>query len=108
MNELERDVEQYLVRKIKDAGGLCWKFVSPGTRGVPDRWCVLAGKQFFVELKKPNARRRSDEKLQAHRAEQIKEQGLKVYRIASKPAVDLLLKWIIAGHLPKPERIEVL
>lgn len=105
MTEMEKDIEAYLVRKIREAGGLAWKFVSPGTRGVPDRFCVLAGHQFFVELKRPDAKRRKDEKLQEHRAKQLIEQGCSVYKIGTKAGVDLLLRWVQAGHLPKAERL---
>ena len=33
----ESSIESYLVRKVKEHGGLCYKFVSPGNPGVPDR-----------------------------------------------------------------------
>lgn len=34
---LEKHVEAYLVKRVKEAGGLCEKFVSPANRSVPDR-----------------------------------------------------------------------
>lgn len=104
IREQEKDIEAYLVRKIRQAGGLAWKFVSPGTRGVPDRWCILNGCQFFVELKRPDAKRRRDEKLQEYRAKQLSEQGCRVYKISTKEGVDLLIKWAVIGRLPDPER----
>lgn len=99
----EKDIEAYLVRKIREAGGICWKFTSPGTRGVPDRWCVLNRLQFFVELKSPTAKKRKDEKLQEHRAKQLKEQGCYVYKINSKYGADFLIRNLMAGYLPDPK-----
>lgn len=49
----ESEIEAYLREKVISLGGLCWKFVSPGLIGVPDRIVMLPnGKLFFVELKK--------------------------------------------------------
>lgn len=101
----ERDIESYLTLKIRQSGGLAWKFTSPGTRGVPDRWCVLAGHQFFVETKRPQAKKRADEKLQEHRAKQLTEQGCTCYKISTKDQVDRLIREITAGCLPKPDQI---
>ena len=51
---LERDIEKALVARVKDLGGLCEKFVSPGRRSVPDRIVTLPGDRIiFVELKAP-------------------------------------------------------
>lgn len=48
----ERDVERQLVTGVKKLGGVCLKFVSPGSPGVPDRIIVLPnGRTLFVELK---------------------------------------------------------
>ena len=41
----EREIEQCLVRKVKEKGGLCPKWISPGYDGVPDRLV------FLVEVK---------------------------------------------------------
>ena len=50
----EKDVENYLVKSVKELGGVAYKFVSPGNAGVPDRICVMPeGLVYFVEVKKP-------------------------------------------------------
>lgn len=50
----EKQIEMALVYRVKELGGLCEKFVSPGRRSVPDRLVTLpGGKIFFVELKAP-------------------------------------------------------
>ena len=51
---LERTIEAALVRRVRDLGGLCEKFVSPGRRSVPDRIVTLpGGRVVFVEVKAP-------------------------------------------------------
>lgn len=53
----ESYIESYLVRKVKEHGGLCYKFVSPGNPGVPDRLIITpSGKTIFVELKTKTGR----------------------------------------------------
>lgn len=48
----ESKIESYLVRKVKEHGGLCYKFVSPGNPGVPDRIIVTPdGRTIYAELK---------------------------------------------------------
>jgi hypothetical protein len=64
---LERDIEQALVKRVKDLGGKCEKFTSPGRRSVPDRIVTLPGNIIiFVELKapgkKPTAKQLKDHK----------------------------------------------
>lgn len=55
----ERDVENFLVQEIKKMGGKAFKFVSPGTLGVPDRLiCLPGGIACFVELKRPGGKPR--------------------------------------------------
>jgi hypothetical protein len=51
--EREKSIEQYLKKRVEDAGGLCLKFVSPGESGVPDRIVILGGETRFVEMKSP-------------------------------------------------------
>lgn len=59
MQQDERDVEKFLVQEIKKMGGKAFKFVSPGTLGVPDRLVILPGGiTCFVELKRPGGKPR--------------------------------------------------
>ena len=54
---LEKDIEAHLVRRVRDAGGRAYKFVSPAHRGVSDRIVVLpGGRVWFVEVKKEGGR----------------------------------------------------
>ena len=49
---IETQIERHLVEGVMKLGGLCYKFVSPGTQGVPDRIIITAqGKVIFTELK---------------------------------------------------------
>lgn len=50
--KLEKDSEKLLREEIKKLGGLCYKFISPGNAGVPDRIIILYGWVFFVEMKR--------------------------------------------------------
>jgi len=48
----EASIEKRLVEGVKKLGGICLKFVSPSTPGVPDRIVITAdGRVIFVELK---------------------------------------------------------
>ena len=48
----EISIESKLVRMVRERGGLCFKFVSPGNPGVPDRIVITpAGRTVYVELK---------------------------------------------------------
>lgn len=47
---LEKEVEKYLNRRVKESGGLSFKWISTVT-GVPDRIVFLREKCFLVELK---------------------------------------------------------
>ncbi len=98
---IEKDVEAYLVKRIQERKGLCWKFTSPSQRGVPDRWCACLGRQFFVELKAPNHKKRKDETLQKEIHKKMKSHGVKVYVLETKEDVDLLMRHLDAGIFPK-------
>lgn len=54
---LEKQIEQALVQRVKELGGICEKFTSPGRRAVPDRIVTLpGGRVVFVECKAPGKR----------------------------------------------------
>lgn len=75
-------VENKLIESVKKKGGLCWKFVSPGTNGVPDRVCLFPdGRIVFVETKAPGKVLRP---LQRKRREELEALGFEVLVIDSK------------------------
>lgn len=47
MVERERNVERRLVDLVRRRGGLCLKWTSPGTVGVPDRIVVMPGGRIY-------------------------------------------------------------
>ena len=50
----EKQVENYLVDRVRAAGGVAEKTASPGRRGYFDRVVALpGGRVIFVEVKKP-------------------------------------------------------
>ena len=77
MHMREKVIEQKLVKEVKNKGGLCWKFTSPGTVGVPDRLLLLhKGKVAFVEVKAPGQTLRP---IQVKRKKELESLGFKVY-----------------------------
>lgn len=95
--KLERDIEQYLVRKVKTAlQGIPYKFTSPARRSVPDRLLVLPESMaVFVECKAPGkkptpAQEREHQKLEAL--------GHKVWVVDTYESVDELVEIIKAAR----------
>ena len=86
----EKEIENYLVRKIKNKKGIAYKFTSPGNSGVPDRLCLLPnGKICVVELKSPGKKPRA---LQVNQITKITKLGQRVYVVDSKEKVDEVLE----------------
>lgn len=87
----EAKIEAYLVERVRDCGGRCYKWVSPGNNGVPDRICVLpGGKVIFVELKAPGKTERADQRVAQARLRLL---GATVYStVDSKDKIDAILK----------------
>lgn len=88
----ESTIESYLVRRCKELGVLCYKFVSPSHRGVPDRLLIFPkGLVTFIELKAPGKRPTA---LQMTVLKQMEGNKAVVAWADSKTAVDgLLLAW---------------
>lgn len=83
---LERDIEQYLVRRIKRLGGMAEKFTSPGRRSVPDRLVTLpGGRVVFIELKAPG-KNPTENQLRDH--QRRRDLGCEVMVIDTKEGVD--------------------
>ena len=88
---LERDIEKILVKEIKAAGGLAYKFVSPGNDGVPDRIVILPGGEvIFVELKTDTGRLT---KLQTVQVERIRKTGATVWVVKGLTGLGMFFSW---------------
>lgn len=73
----EREIERKLVSAVKNRGGICPKFVSPGFDGMPDRVVLLPhGKLGFVEVKRPGEKPRP---LQTARHRLLRKLGFLVF-----------------------------
>jgi hypothetical protein len=73
----EKSIEQKLVAAVKQAGGICPKFTSPGMDGMPDRLVLLpGGRVAFVEVKAMGCKPRP---LQLARHGMLRRLGFKVY-----------------------------
>jgi hypothetical protein len=82
----EREVERHLVRVVEELGGLCWKFTSPGLRGVPDRLVILPDWPIhFVETKRPN---KTATPQQRRRHRELRALGVATVVLDSKAKID--------------------
>lgn len=94
----EKHVEQALTRAVKNLGGLCLKFTSPGLAGVPDRLILLPeGHIAFAELKAPGKKPRP---VQRVRKQQIENLGVPVHIIDHPNQIPGVLHEIQTTQLP--------
>lgn len=85
MDILEKDIEKAFCREAEKRGCLCWKFVSPGKAGVPDR--ILIGDEglvIFIEFKRPGGKLRP---LQLRICQKLVDMGRSVVVIDSMDEV---------------------
>lgn len=68
----ERTIERYLIRKIRETGGMAYKLTVAGRRGVPDRLLLMPGGQLvFVECKAPGEKPRPEQIREHQRLEAL-------------------------------------
>ena len=85
----ESTIERHLVEGVKRLGGMCIKFTSPGTPGVPDRLIITAtGRSIFAELKTEEGRL---SKIQRYTIGQMMKRGADVRVVKGLDAVKQLL-----------------
>lgn len=85
----EKDIEKRLVNGVKSLGGRCYKWVSPGNSGVPDRIVLLDGETIFVELKRGDG---VVSPIQERQIRRIAKTGNQVEVIFGKSGVDNFLR----------------
>jgi len=85
----EKQIEQKLVRAVKNMGGIAPKLVSPGFDGMPDRIVLLpSGHIGFVEVKAPGEKPRP---LQLARHGLLRRLGFRVYVLDSEQQIGGIL-----------------
>lgn len=96
----EADVEEYLVKRVAECGGVAEKFTSPNRTSVPDRivsfpWCHnhevcgCEGWIVFVECKAPGE---APNAAQERDHERRRKMGFRVYVIDTFESVDAFIK----------------
>lgn len=86
----EKDIETYLRKQVKAAGGMAYKFVSPGNAGVPDRLVLFpGGRAAFAEMKAPGRKPTALQEVQIKRIESL---GFMVRVLDSKEGVDMFIR----------------
>ena len=90
---LEKEIERKLVNAVRNAGGMCPKYVSPGMDGMPDRLVLMPGGRLaFVETKAPGKKPRP---LQLHRHAQLRALGFDVYVVDKPEQIGEVLKSVL-------------
>lgn len=85
----ESTIERYLVKQVKKRGGIAYKWVSPGNKGVPDRIVIFPGGWIaLIELKAPG---KTLSLVQRQQRARLNELGCGVRVIDSKQKVDEFL-----------------
>ena len=93
----EKAIEAQLARAVKKVGGMCPKFVSPGTDGMPDRMVLLPGCHIgFVEVKAPGKNPRP---LQTHRHKLLRSLGFPVFVLDDPDLIPGIITAIKGGSI---------
>lgn len=92
MGAQEAKVERYLDKKVRDAGGLTRKWVSPNHVGVPDRIVVLHGKVSLVEVKTVTAELSP---MQQREHQRLRDAGAHVVTVYGTVDVDKFMKGLL-------------
>ncbi len=88
----ESEIERYLVRRVKELGGVIRKVSWIGVRGAPDRLVMLpsGGHNFWIELKATGV---EPTKLQLDEHERMRELGENVVVADSIARVEVVLHY---------------
>lgn len=89
----EAQIERRLTQIVRERGGLCYKFISPGNPGVPDRIVITPdGRTIYVELKTEVGRM---SKIQKWQREQLRARGVDIRVLKGPEAVNEFIKEVM-------------
>lgn len=89
-------IEEKLTKAVRQNGGVCWKFTSPGTAGVPDRIILMPKGRFaFVEVKAPGEKPRP---LQLSRHRLLRRLGFKVYVLDALEDIEKIISEVMTNE----------
>lgn len=90
---LEKELERKLVKRISTAGGECFKWVSPGHTGVPDRIVLASGGRIcFVEMKAPGKKERPRQRIVQRK---LRDLGFTVFSsVDSAEKIEEVVEWM--------------
>lgn len=88
--ESEKSIESYLVRRVKEEGGLALKYFNPNATGYPDRIILFPGApDVWVELK---SKGKTTSSLQLIRIQRLQALGRIARACKSKNDIEKLIK----------------
>ena len=88
--EREYQIKDYVVRKVKELGGVARKIKYENRNGCPD-WLVVFGMIYLVELKSTHGKLRTS---QAREIKKMKDVDVEVHVINSKAGIDSFIREI--------------
>lgn len=92
----EKPIEEYLRTETESLGCWCRKWVSPGTRGVPDRLVFIPGN--FLEIVETKSSTGIPEPLQRSVHKILGKMGFGVWTLNSKEQVDFFVIYLIKKY----------
>ena len=93
----EKAIEAQLAKAVKKVGGMCPKFVSPGTDGMPDRVILMPGAKIaFVEVKAPGKKPRP---LQVKRHRELEGLGFSVFVLDDPDLIPGIITAVKGGSI---------
>jgi len=102
----ESQIENKLVRMVREKGGLCYKFISPCIPGVPDRIVITpAGQTIYVELKTEIGRLA---KIQEWQISEMRKRGCDVRVLKGLIDVKAFVTEVFESEIHTPQLSELL
>lgn len=87
----ESEIERYLTKRVRETGGISYKWTSPNRRGVPDRILIYPEARYYLCELKATDKMPTQAQIREHR--RLQAMGCIVLVIASKEDVDNFIKW---------------